>query len=245
MIPLILILVVVGAGAAFASFPNRSKTTILTDNLSVPSNGTTAAKVDINPGDGNLRIDPATGSEPVLVSGALQYGQKQGTPAQSLTTDNGLTVFSVKANKSTQRWSALPWAACNGATDWKLFLKPGVSLDLTTHSDGGNIALNLAGLTVTHVQADTGGGNIDLTLPDTITSLDGTAKTGAGNVTVIIPDGVAARLHLTTGLGKVIIDPRFTKIDEKTYQSAGYDTAASKVELTLQSGAGNINVATK
>ena len=115
----------------------------------------------------------------------------------------------------------------------------------TAHSDGGNIALNLAGLTITSVKADTGGGNIDLILPDTVSTMNGVAKTGAGNVTVQIPNGIAARIHASTGLGKAMVDSRFRKIDEKTYQSPDFDTASRKVELTLQSGAGNISVSVK
>ena len=121
MIPLILVLVTLaGAGAAFAVFPGRTKNTVLTGSLSVPSDGITVAKVEINPGDGNLRIDPLDGSQPLLVSGTMQYSEKQGEPTQSLNDDNGQAVFSAKANPGARPWLALPWAACNGATEWNL-----------------------------------------------------------------------------------------------------------------------------
>lgn len=71
------------------------------------------------------------------------------------------------------------------------------------------------------------------------------AKSGAGNVVVLIPSGVAARIHATTGLGKVIVDPRFNKTDKDTYQSPDYDSAANRVEITATSGAGNVSVAVK
>ena len=44
---------------------------------------------------------------------------------------------------------------------------------------------------------------------------------------------MAAKIHATSGLGKVIVDSRFSKIDDNTYQSPGYD------------GAGNVSVNTK
>jgi predicted membrane protein len=71
------------------------------------------------------------------------------------------------------------------------------------------------------------------------------ANSGAGNVTVRVPSGIAARVHATSGLGKVIMDPRFSKTDSKTYQSPDYDRAANKVDITVNSGAGNVSVNTK
>ncbi len=100
-------------------------------------------------------------------------------------------------------------------------------------------------MTVTSLLADTGGGNIDLVLPDNIANLSVTARTGAGNLVVSIPGGVPARIHATTGLGKVSMDPRFSKIDNDTYQSSDFGDAENKVEITVQSGMGNVSVNTR
>src|SRR5215207_2245440 len=62
---------------------------------------------------------------------------------------------------------------------------------------------------------------------------NGAAKTGAGNVMV------------RNGLGKVTVDPRFSKINGNTYRSPDHVGAADKVEFTLNSGAGNVSVTTK
>ena len=120
-------------------------------------------------------------------------------------------------------------------------------------------------MAVTHVSADTGGGNMDLVLPDKATNLNVIAKSGAGNVTVeigsgitgsnkvnadsgagkvavLVPSGIAARIHATSGMGKVNVDSRFNKIDGNTYQSADFDSAADKVEITVNSGAGDVSV---
>ena len=71
------------------------------------------------------------------------------------------------------------------------------------------------------------------------------ANSGAGNVVVRIPSGVAARIHATTGLGKAIVEPQFSSIDDTTYQSPDFDSATNKVEITLNSGAGNVIVNAK
>src|SRR5512139_1172253 len=204
---------------------------ILTDNLSEPLSGATTGKVDINAGDGNLTIDRLTGGEQVLASGTMQYLEKQGPPTRTLVSSNGQATLTLKGSRGEQPWFRLPWAACNGATEWHIHLNPTVSSDITAHSDGGNVKLNLAGMAITRVSADTGGGNIDVVLPDNASGLNVKASTGAGNVVVLVPSGIAARIHASTGLGKVIVNSRFNKIDGNTYQSSDFDSAASKVEI--------------
>ncbi len=244
--------------------------TVLTDNFSEPLDDIRAAVVDIDAGDGNLKIDriAVTGGEPVLVSGTLQYVEAQGLPVRSVNTSNGQATLTLRRGGAGRPWIRLPWAICNGATEWQIGLNPAVPSDITAHADGGNVMLNLAGLTVTRVLAETGGGNMDVVLPDNAADLGVTARTGAGNVTVElgagltgsavinagsgagnvvvrIPSGVAARIRATTGLGKAMVDPRFGKIDSATYQSPDFDSAADKVEIMAHSGAGNVSVNTK
>lgn len=241
---------------------------LITDNISEPLNGATTAKVNINAGDGNLTIDRFTGGESLLASGTLQYFENQGLPTRTLVSSNGQATFTLRESRIRQPWIRLPWATCNGATEWQIHLNPTVSSDITAHSDGGNVKLNLAGMAVTRISADTGGGNMDVILPDNAADLGVTAKTGAGNVTVEIgsgitgsniidaksgagnvavriPSGVAARIHTATGLGKETVDPRFSKTDNNTYQSSDFDSAANKVEITVNSGAGNVIVETR
>jgi len=218
---------------------------VLTYNLSEPLNGVTTAKVDIHAGDGNLMIDRLAGGEQVLASGTLQYLENQGLPTRTLNTSDGQATLTLKGSGAGQSWFRFPWAACNGATEWQIHLNPTVSSEITAHSDGGNVKLDLAGMAVTRVSADTGGGNMDLVLPEDAANLSVTAKTGAGNVVVLVPSGIATRIHTSTGLGKVMVDSRFSKIDGNTYQSPDYDGAAHKVEITVSSGAGNVSVNTK
>ena len=218
---------------------------VLTHNLSEPLNGATTAKVDINTDTGNLAIDKLAGGEQVLATGTLQYLENQGLPTRTLNTSDGQATLTLKGGGAGQSWFRFPWAACNGATEWQIHLNPTVSSEITAHSDGGNVKLDLAGMAVTHVSADTGGGNMDLVLPEDTANLSVTAKSGAGNVVVLVPSGIATRIHASTGLGKVIVDSRFGKIDGNTYQSSDFDSAANKVEITVHSGAGNVSVNTK
>ena len=242
LLPLILLL---GAVVGFAYWGSIQGGNVLTENLSEPLNDATTAKIDINVGDGNLTIDRLTGGEPLLAGGTLQYFENQGLPARTLVSFLGQATLTLKRGDAVQPWFRFPWSACNGATEWQIHLNPTVSSDIIAHSDGGNVKLDLAGMTVTRVSADTGGGNVDVVLPDDASSLNLKASTGAGNVVVLVPSGIAAKIHATSSLGQVMVDPRFGQIDDNTYQSPDYDGAAHKAEIMVNSGAGNVVVNTK
>jgi hypothetical protein len=240
---------------------------VLTDKFSETLNEATNAKVDIHAGDGNLTIDGLTGVEQVLASGALQYFENQSLPSRTLISRDGQAALTIRGGAAGRPWFHLPWATCNGATEWQIHLNRTVPSEITAHSDGGNVKLDLTGMVITCLSADTGGGNMDVILPDNAANLGVTARTGAGNMTVeigngimgsntvdassgagnvvvCIPSGIAARVHATTGLGKAIVDPRFSMADKNTYQSPDFDSATNKVEITAHSGAGNVIVNT-
>lgn len=212
---------------------------VLTHNLDIPRNGAKAAKIDIQAGDGNLTIDQLAGDEQILASGALQYLEKRGLPERSIQMEHGRARLTLQGSGG-QRWFHLPWSGCNGATEWQIHLNPEVRADITAHSDGGNVRLDLANMDIEQVRAETGGGNVELVLPENTADLQVTAKTGAGNVVLRIPVGVAARIHAKTGLGNVVADARFGKVNSGTYQSPDYDASVNTAEISASSGAGNV-----
>lgn len=238
---------------------------VLIHNLSAPMDGAKSAKIDINTGSGNLIIDRLTNPGHVLANGTLEYLENQDQPTSSVNTRNGQATLTINARSARQTWLKLPWAACNGATNWQIHLNPTMQSDIQASSGGGNVKLDLAGMLISHLVADTGGGNTHVVLPDNAANLDVTAKTGGGNVTVEIgsgttgssivnatsgagnvvvrvPSSMAARIHASSGMGKVIMDSRFSKVDNKTYMSPDFETAADKVEITATSGAGNVSI---
>ncbi len=235
---------------------------VRTHDLSEPLSGTKTAKVIIESGDDNLTIDSLSASEAILASGTLEYLENQEPPTRSLDANNGEATLTLKASHGKQRWTWLPWAACNGATSWQVHLNPSVIADIHAHSNGGNIQLDLASMQVTQVAVENGGGNIDLTLPEHAENLKVKAATGgggvsvrvgrlagsslieatsgAGNVVLHLPDSTEACIHAISGMGKVMVDPRFSQVDKTTFQTHGYDPAANRVEIKSETGLGNV-----
>jgi hypothetical protein len=268
VVRVIVIALLLGVVIGFAYWGSTPGGDILAADLAAPLNGATTAKVDIDAGTGHLAIDRLATGEQALASGTLQYLKSQGVPSRSLNASNGQATLTLRGGNAGQPLFRLPWAACGGAYEWQVRLNPSVPDDLTAHSAGGNVQLNLAKLAITRLAADTAGGNADVVLPDNAANLRATVKTGGGNVTVEVgsgitgnnsvdantgagnvivhvPSGLAARIHATSGLGKVTVDQRFSQIDGSTYQSPEYDGAANRVEITVGSGAGNVSVTSK
>ncbi len=174
----------------------------------------------------------------------------------------------MKADGGLKPGFRLPWAACMGETGWQIQLNPVVQSEITARSGGGNVKIDLSGMAITRVLADCGGGNMDLILPAEAANLDARAKSGggnvsvelgkgmsgnsfvsatsgAGNVTISLPAGIAGLIHISTGMGKVIVDPQFSRLDKNTFRSENYESAANKIEITAKSGAGNVSVIIK
>jgi hypothetical protein len=259
----IVLVLLLGAGVVGCSSGE-----VLVDNLSEPLNGATTAKIDINSSIGHLTIDKLTSGDQSLATGTLQYLESQGVPGRTVNMRNSEATLTLKAGDNKQSGFHFPWAGCGGAYEWQINLNPTVLSDITAHSDGGNVKLNLVGMVISHLAADSGGGNIDVALPDSAANLVSTTKTGggnvnievgngtagnniitatsgAGNVVICVPNGISANIHASTGAGKVTVDPQFSKVDESTYKSAGYDNTANKIEITVKSGAGNVSIITK
>jgi hypothetical protein len=238
---IVVLVLLAGALIGCASRKSSVASPVQVDNLSEPRNGATSARIDIHAGDGNLIVD-GLASENLLAEGTLEYTEKQGLPVRSLETIGGQAFLSLRGAASGLSWSRLPWAACNSATTWQLHLNPTVTTEVIAHSDGGNLRVDLAGTAVTRATADTGGGNVEMVLPGDVAGLEAVATSGAGNVTVRLPRGAAARISVTTGLGKAIVDPSFIKVDDNTYESPEYAGASNRYEIKLETGAGNVIV---
>jgi hypothetical protein len=241
---------------------------LFTDELSAPLNGATTANIEIDTGTGNLTVDDVPEDMQVLASGALQYFEKQGRPAEFFSAEGGRATVKLTATAAGRPWLRFPWDACLGGTEWQIHLNPSVPSEITARTGGGNVKLNLADMSLTSLSADTGGGNMDLILPEHAENLPVKARTGggnisievgdaitgtnrveansgAGNVVVELPRGIPARVNASTGMGKVIVEPCYSKIGAHMYQSTDYEDAANKLEISVHSGAGNVSVTAK
>ncbi len=260
------VVLLLGTAVVATMLGNSSSGEVITEDLSAPLGKGTSATINLQRYSGDITIAALNGNEPVLAVGKLPYLDNQNLTS-AVDTSSSLAVLTLKTS-TKQTGFRLPWVGCSDETEWQIQLNPTLPSDLTAYSGGGILKLNLAGMAITRLSAETGGGNVEVVLPDNARNLNAIAKTGAGNVTVEIgnslvgsnaisassgagnvivrlPGSLAALIHVTGGAGTAQIDPQFIKIDERTYQSPGYNQAADRVEMTVSSGAGTVSVSTK
>ena len=112
---------------------------------------------------------------------------------------------------------------------------------LVAHTDGGNLEVTLPNDAANlRAEASTGGGNVNVIGRKMINTSVLNTHSGAGNVAVHVPEGMPASVHPSSGLGKMLVEPRFTKIDAETYDSPDYDAGINRLDITVTSGAGNL-----
>jgi hypothetical protein len=241
---------------------------IITEKFSEPLNGAESATIKIDTRQGNLFVDRLAGEDQLLAAGTLEYMEKRGLPSRILTSSDHAARLAIQGAGGSRAVLRMPWQACNAATEWNIHLNPRVALQIDAVSGGGHVKLDLTGLHVTRVSAESGGGNMEVSLPEKAANLDVAATTGGGNVTVElghgstggntvkaesgagtvsvqVPRGIAARIHAVSGMGAVIVDARFDMVAEHTYQSADYDEARDRIDISAKSGLGNVSVTTK
>lgn len=127
---------------------------------------------------------------------------------------------------------------------WVVRVHPRVPTAVKVHVGVGQCTLNLGRLHVTRLEVDTGVAECTVSLP---AGESGTVRVtidgGVGALHVVVPEGVAAQVRLDPGIGGVRVDTqRFPKVGDDLYRSANYETAAYKLDLTVDLGIGAIDV---
>lgn len=262
IILLIIVVLLVGAIAGLTYLDKQAVGSLLSMPLAEPLNDTTSAEFSVDLADGNLNLEGNSSDKAMLAMGTLQYLENIGVPLSSSSTFNGHTQYTLSTSAG-QSWLKLPWSACNGATDWSITLNPSVAYEISAYTGGGNVKLNLAGLTVTGLDAESGGGNMEVILPDNTEDLAAVVKTGAGKATVrvgngikgdhtieassgagevsvLLPTGMQAKVIIS--MGNVSVGPEFIKVNDTTYETSGYQNAENRIEISIGSGAGKATV---
>ena len=219
----------------------------------------TEADVAIHPGAPGAVITAGAAGSPLL-AGQVSYAGDL-----LLDTEERGDRATVRLD-TRQRWPFGGLASWD-AKPWTLALAPEVLLDLELDAGSGMVNADLSGLTLETLVVDGGSGSVALVLPAGTypASLDfgsGAAvvtfaagsdlnvriDSGSGSVALRIPAGTAAQITVDGGSGAFSPDSRFKLVDgdrdDGVWQTAGYDSAAARLEMTLDVGSGAVGVTT-
>ena len=201
--------------------------------VSIPVDGAQAAHVTLEVAIGQLRL--AGGARPgLLLEGTLELPDGVELD-ERCTRRDGLLHCAL----STRFEQHNPRSLRRGPR-WELPLAPGVALRLGIEVGASQCLLDLSELQLTELAMQADVGKSEVVLPAS-GQPRACLKSGVGETLVKIPDAMAARVRMQSGIGSIKVDGRFPR-QGNAHQSAGYDTAAQRVDLRIEAGLGSIAV---
>jgi hypothetical protein len=211
---------------------------IETETLSLPVDGASEAKITMHHGAGELRV--AGG----IVGGDLFSGSFDG--GVECAHDRRADRMDVTLRVPTQGFPFVffPWLwGPDSRIRWDVTLNNEIPIALAVHSGANDARLDLRALQVKELVLKTGASSTEVITPSQMSHTFVKIEAGAASVKVQVPEGVAASVRVDGGLLGVDIDQsRFPRNDDKAYQSPDFDSAAYRVEIKVEAGAGSVTV---
>jgi hypothetical protein len=212
-------------------------TEVAREDASVPLDGATEASVRVRHGAGRLSIGSGAAAGD-LISGSFGGG------LDAVTSRSGgkLSVeMRIKDRDVTNYFTS--WTrGRHGALDWDFRLAQGIPLDLELETGANEARLTLTDLAVRELRLKTGASSTTIDLPAGVPHTRVQVDSGAASVRLRVPAGVAAMIRVNAALAGIHVDPaRFPRMGD-FYRSPDWDTASSKVEISVETGVGSVDV---
>ncbi|HUH96845.1 MAG TPA: hypothetical protein VLZ89_05770 [Anaerolineales bacterium] len=200
------------------------------EKFSVPLQGAKEARLELHHGAG--QIDLSAGAN----AGDFLTGIAGVAMDHSWHLDGDRLEVRIDAGPSF-----MPFIGPEGGT-WLFRLDPDLPLTLDIDAGASRLNLDLRDLQVKHLSFQGGASRITLTLPARVENMVADLEAGAAGIDLNVPQGVGLRLRLKS-IGTLKIDEgRFVPREGRAYQSADYDGATYRAEVTIEGGATSIRV---
>lgn len=208
-----------------------------THNWSMEREEISQAKLKLNYGAGRLMV--GSGSKLADLRAGTRAGQpdirvKHQGEAAEIVIDQAPIGFPFQIMPRRGGWNQ----------DWVLSLSQEVVWDLDFRTGAVKAEFDLKDLKFSRLSLDTGAGDIRIVLGDMGNTAQVDVDSGAGNVTIVIPAEVGVIAEIHSGPGNKNLRGRDWQQEDRTYTSANYHEAASKIILELNHGVGNVNILT-
>jgi hypothetical protein len=220
-----LILVVIGLDILFSAALGRGQAG--GESLAIERNGLPEAEVVFEFGAGEIAVRAGAGENKLL------DGQFTDDVEYQLR-DRRLKIYS-----RPDWWG---WWGWRGGHRWEARLTREIPLKLRFQVGACQSDLDLSELKVTDLALETGASDTRIHMPRAAGLTRASVKAGAASVRINVPEGVAARVKATVAIGSFHVDERRFPRSGGGYASPDYDTAANKLDLTVEGGIGEIRV---
>ena len=125
---------------------------------------------------------------------------------------------------------------------WQFRLNSDIPTSLDIDAGATNLNLDLRDLQIKYLSFDGGASRINLTLPARVENMIVDMEAGAASIDLNVPQGVGLRLRLKSVGSLKIDESRFVPREGRIYQSADYDIAHYRADVTIEGGATSIRV---
>ena len=201
------------------------------ENVSIPLNNASSARIEINYGAGRLKIG-AGASQTSLLEGEFGGGLDKSIHQHSGRLEGKLSL----------PFHSWPFMWQPGHFDWNLRFNSQIPLLLELNVGAAGSVLDFSDLIVNELEISTGASGTELTLPAHAGISKCSISAGAAEVNIHIPQGVAARIRATVGLGSLNVNQaRFLRSGGE-YRSVDFDVASNKLDIVIETGLGAVEI---
>lgn len=217
-------LVLVAVGVVLLTTALREPAARAAEELAVPLDGATEARIVLAHGAGRLRV---TGGAD---DGALCQGVcTGGVHVETQRVGDRLEV-TLRPPRDLDRLLRE-----HRPLDWQLRLPARLPVALEVRTGASEAHLDLLDTVVGSLAVKVGASDLSVVVPATGRSrVD--IDAGAADVDVRVPDRVAAAVRVSSALASVDVDAHRFPRDGEGYRSPGYDDADDRVEIDLEGG---------
>ena len=204
-------------------------------NVTLPMGEASAIYIKVQHGAGRLHMGSgAIGSQDAL-SGTFMGGVDYDSHM-----DGSELKIKLKAPPDVF-WNIPPFGGFQGLT-WDVNLNRHVPLRLKIDSGASESNLDLTDLKLSDLEIDTGASSTQIILPAAAGATRVKIHSGASSVQIKVPDGVAARFEIKQGMAGIHVDTSRFINNGGVYESAGFASAANRVEAVIETGVGAVEI---
>ena len=204
----------------------------LTENRTVELAGARSARVQIELGAGELRLEGGTEK---LLDADFRYQAPDEKPAVKYDVTGARGYLTLR---QPPFGSIGPKA---GQNSWDLHLNDRVPLDLRVHLGAGGGTLKLGGMAVRVLEIEMGAGELKVDLSGAWDqNLEAHISGGVGEATVRLPREVGVRVKASGGIGGISVQGLRER--EGFYVNDAYDKPGVRLRIDISGGVGQINL---
>jgi hypothetical protein len=230
-------LLLIAVGVLIVAGASWRKGEAVREQAAVTLDGAEEAAIRVRHGAGRLLIGAGAGP------GDLLSGSFGGGLETVKSRDGGRLAVEMRVKDRDVSHYVFPWTRGNvGVLGWDFVLTTAIPLSLALETGASESRLTLTDLQVRELSVSTGASSTVVDLPARAGMTRVRVESGAASVKLRVPAGVAASVSIRGALAGIRVDTsRFPKVGD-SYRSADYDGAANRVEISVETGVGSIEV---